>query len=95
MTAKSDFTSEEWESVLEGPPAAALTIALAQRGGTFRESYSIAKTYTEARSEHGASQLLDDLVAEKPRLEQPHVKSADEVKRHALDHAALGLDACG
>jgi hypothetical protein len=28
MTAKSDFTSEEWESVLEGPPAVALMIAL-------------------------------------------------------------------
>lgn len=91
MTAKSEFTSEEWESVLEGPPAAALMIALAQRGGTFRESYSIAKAYTEARSEHGASQLLDDMVAEKPRLERPHVTSADELKRHALEKLGRSL----
>jgi hypothetical protein len=91
MTAKSEFTSEEWESVLEGPPAAALMIALAQRGGTFRESYSIAKAYTEARSEHGASQLLDDMVAEKPRLERPHVTSADELKRRALEKLGRSL----
>ena len=86
MTAKSDFTSEEWEAVLEGPPAVGLMVAAAQRGGSFRESYSMAKAYTEARMEHGASRLLDDIVGEKPRLERPHVKSVDELKQQALDH---------
>lgn len=85
MTAKSDFTPEEWETVLKGPPAAGLMIAAAQRGGSFRESYSIAKAYTDARKEHGASQLLDDIVGEKPKLDRPHVHSVDELKQHSLD----------
>ena len=60
-------------------------IAAAQRGGTFRESYSIAKAYTDARKEHGASQLLDDIVGEKPKMERPHVHSVDELKQNSLD----------
>ena len=81
MTAKADFSAEEWETVLKGPPAAALMIASSQRGGTFRESYSIAKGYADARKQHGASQLLDDIVSEKPRMERPHVKSVEELKQ--------------
>ena len=84
MTAKADFSAEEWETVLKGPPAAALMIASSQRGGTFRESYSIAKGYADARKQHGASQLLDDIVSEKPRMERPHVKSAEELKQDEL-----------
>ena len=72
--------------MLEGPPAVGLMVAAAQRGGSFRESYSMAKAYTEARMEHGASRLLDDIVGEKPRLDRPHVKSVDELKQQALDH---------
>ena len=84
MTAKADFSADEWETVLKGPPAAALMIASSQRGGTFRESYSIAKSYAEARKQHGASQLLDDIVGEKPRMERPHVKSVEELKQDEL-----------
>lgn len=84
MTAKADFTADEWETVLKGPPAAALMIASSQRGGTFRESYSIAKGYAEAHKQHGASQLLDDIVGEKPRMERPHVKSVEELKQDEL-----------
>jgi len=85
MTAKSDFTPEEWETVLEGPTAAGLMIAASQRGGTFRESYSIAKAYTDARRDHGASQLLDDIVGSKPKVERPHVHSVDELKQQSLE----------
>lgn len=85
MTAKSDFTPEQWETVLKGPPAAGLMIAAAQRGGSFRESYSIARAYADARKQRGASQLLDDIAAEKPRMERPHVKTPDELKQHALE----------
>ena len=91
MTAKSDFTPEEWETVLEGPTAAGLMIAASQRGGTFRESYSIAKAYTDARREHGASQLLDDIVGEKPKVERPHVHSVDELKQQSLEQLRQGL----
>jgi hypothetical protein len=93
MTAKSDFTPEQWQTVLEGPPAAGLMIAAAQRGGTFRESFSIARAYTDARKRHGASQLLDDLVAEKPKIERPHAHSAQELQQQALGQLRESLAA--
>jgi hypothetical protein len=92
MTAKADFTAEEWETVLKGPPAAGLMIAASQRGGSFRESYSIAKAYVEARKQHGASELLDDIVSEKPHVERPHVQSVDELKRDALDELGASVN---
>src|SRR6185436_13243419 len=69
MTGQADFTAEEWKEVLDGPPSAALVVALAQRGGSFRESFSIAKSYTEARQAHGDSQLLDEIVSVKPHID--------------------------
>src|SRR6185503_14777524 len=58
MTGKADFTEEEWKDVLQGPPTAGMMVAMAQRGGTFRETISMAKAYGEARKEHGQSELL-------------------------------------
>ena len=55
MAKKADFSPEEWDLVLSGPPSAGILVATAQRGGTFRESFSIAKTYAEARKHHGNS----------------------------------------
>jgi hypothetical protein len=70
MTGKADFTEEEWELVREGPPTAGIVAASASRGGSFRESWAIAKAYTEARKARGASELLDDLVADKPKTKR-------------------------
>jgi hypothetical protein len=82
MTGKSDFTSEEWELVREGPPTAALMAMTAERGGSFRESWALAKAYTEARKAHGESELLDALVGEKPDLKR--YKSAEELEAQGL-----------
>ena len=92
MTGKSDFTPEEWQLLLEGPPSAGLLVVMAQRGGTFRETFAIAKTYTEARQQHGASELLDAIVAEKPS-DHTRYHSADELKDHVLPRLtdAVGL----
>ena len=84
MTGKADFTVEEWELVAEGPPAAGMAVATAQRGGTFRESFALAKAYTEARGEHGESQLLDELVSERPRLKHERAHSPGELKEQTL-----------
>jgi len=74
MTGKADFSAEEWELVREGPPAAGMVALTAEKGGTFRESWAMAKEYTEARKEHGESELLDALVAEKPDTKRYHSK---------------------
>ena len=43
MTGKADFTQEQWDLILEGPPSAGIIVLTAQRGGTFRESIAMAK----------------------------------------------------
>jgi hypothetical protein len=82
MTAKVDFTEEEWNTVREGPAAAGLIVLTAHKGGSFRESWALAKTYTEARQQHGQSQLLDDLVSERPDVERHH--SVEEQEQQGL-----------
>ena len=82
MTDKADFTAEEWELVREGPPTAGLVALTAEGGGTFRESWAMAKAYTEARKAHGESELLDALVAEKPDLKR--YKTPEELETQGL-----------
>ena len=86
MTGKADFTQQEWELVLEGPPSAGMIVVTAQRGGTIRETLAIAKTYVEARQQHGESELLDEIVAAKPELEHTRYHSVAELKQHGLQH---------
>jgi hypothetical protein len=70
MTGKAAFTSEEWDVIREGPPTAGMVALTAEKGGTFRETWALAKAYTEARRERGDSELLDSLVAEKPDVKR-------------------------
>jgi hypothetical protein len=44
----------------------------------------MAGAYTEARREHGDSELLDEIVAAKPKLEHNRFHSPDELKEHGL-----------
>jgi hypothetical protein len=86
MTGKTDFTPEEWQLVLHGPPTAGLIVVTAQRGGTFRETYAIAKGYVEAREQHGASELLDEIVSARPQMDHTRYHSPEELKEHGLQH---------
>ena len=86
MTGRADFTQEEWELVLEGPPSAGLIVVTAQRGGSFRESIAMAKAYVEARRQHGESELLDEIVAAKPERDHTRYHSVEELKQHGLQH---------
>src|SRR5271155_641944 len=86
MTSKSDFTTEEWKLVLEAPPSAGMIVVTAQRGGSFRETIAMAKSYVEARQQHGKSELLDDIVAAKPERDHTHYHSPEELKTNGLQH---------
>ena len=86
MTGKADFTPQEWETVLEGPPSAGMIVVTAQRGGTFRETIAMAKAYAEARQHHGASELIDEIVAAKPEIDHTRFHSVEELKEHGLQH---------
>ncbi|MBV9339131.1 MAG: hypothetical protein JO262_18955 [Solirubrobacterales bacterium] len=86
MTGKSDFTEEEWKTVLEGPPSAGGIVAAADRGGTFKESFAMAKAYVEARKQHGQSELLDEIESAKPEIDHTRFHSYDELKAAGLQH---------
>ena len=70
MTGKADFSEQEWETVIEGPTSAGLIVSTAERGGTFRESFSMAKAWTEARGAAGASSLVDEIAQSKPKVDR-------------------------
>jgi hypothetical protein len=93
MTGKVDFTADEWETVLHGPPTAGLIVITAQRGGVFRETLAVTQAYIEARKQHGHSELLDEIVSAKPALDHSHYHSAAELKDAGLKQlrAAVGL----
>ncbi|MBS1887887.1 MAG: hypothetical protein JSU06_11935 [Actinobacteria bacterium] len=84
MTTHADFTKEEWEKVLEGPTSAGMIVTTAEHGGTFREVFAMAKAYTEARKEHGSSELLDEIVAHKPETDRTRAHSPEEMREHGL-----------
>jgi len=84
MTGSADFTAEEWDVVREGPTSAGMIVSTAQRGGTFREVFAMAKAYTEARKEHGDSALLDELVSSKPEMDHTKSHTPEELKEHGL-----------
>jgi hypothetical protein len=85
MTTKEAFSPSEWQLVLEGPPAAGLLVIAASHGGTFRETIAMSKAYAEARAQHGESELLDEIVAEKPRVERGgRVHTPEELRDQSL-----------
>jgi hypothetical protein len=86
MTTKAAFSPEEWTVVLEAPPTAGMIVITASHGGTFRETIAMSKAYAEARSEHGDSELLDEIVAAKPKVDHTRYHSPEELRDSGLGH---------
>ena len=85
MTTKAAFSPSEWELVLEGPPTAGLLVITASHGGMLRETIAMSKAYAEARAQHGESELLDEIVAERPRMERGgKVHNPEELRDQGL-----------
>jgi hypothetical protein len=85
VTTKASFSPSEWQLVLEGPPTAGLLVITSSHGGMFRETIAMSKAYAEARAQHGESELLDEIVAEKPRMERGKVHNPEELRDQGLD----------
>ena len=85
MTTKAAFSPDEWQLVLEGPPAAGVLVITSSHGGTFRETIAMSKAYAEARAQHGESELLDEIVAERPRTVPGKARSPEELREQELD----------
>lgn len=85
MTGKSDFSEEEWQEIVEGPPTAGMILLTADSGGTFRETFALARAYTDARRQHAESELLDELVAAKPEFDRHRYKTTGELRDRGLE----------
>ena len=88
MTAKAAFSPEEWKAVLEGPPSAGMIVVTAARGGMLRETIAMSKAYAEARAQHGASELLDEIVSAKPEFDRHRYHSTRELHDAGLERLA-------
>jgi len=86
MTTKAAFSPEEWNAVLEAPPTAGMIVITASHGGTFRETFAMSKAYAEARAQHGESELLDEVVAAKPKTDHTRYHSPEELRESGLGH---------
>jgi hypothetical protein len=86
MTTKAAFTPEEWTNVLAGPVTAGMIVVTAARGGMIRETVAMSKAYVEARQLHGQSELLDEIVAAKPKADHTRYRSFDELRDNGLQH---------
>src|SRR5262245_14536248 len=93
MTDKTAFTDEEWKVIAEGPPTAGMILVTADRGGSFRETWALSKALAEARQHHGASDLLDAIVSEKPGFDRGGAHTGEELKSVGLERLqqAAGL----
>jgi hypothetical protein len=79
MTTKSEFNAEEWERVARAPALAGVMVALADRGGTFRESLALGKAYAAAKRDGSGSELLQELVASPPSLDRESAGQPDQI----------------
>ncbi|HKD33466.1 MAG TPA: hypothetical protein VKB73_08355 [Gaiellaceae bacterium] len=92
MSDHEGFTDEEWETVREGPAVAGLMVVTADAGGTLRETFALARAYADARKEHGASALIDELASKGPPRGR-RFKSEEELREDGPDllREAAGL----
>jgi len=84
MAAKSDFNAEEWSLLRQGPAIAGVLVATADRGGSVRESLSIAQFYGEARrlwGEEGPVGLVETIIADGPEGVRPDLVAAEGFDR--------------
>ena len=91
MTSKSAFTEEEWDLLREAPTAAGMLVVTADRGGMIRETFAMAKAYSEAREQHGESELLDELVAAGPKRGR-RFHSAEELHDQSMQRLRGAAD---
>jgi len=92
MATKDDFSPEEWEAISDGPVYAGMMTITASKGGTFRETFSMSKAWAEARQRQGEGELLDAVVAEKPKLDNKP-GSAIELHNAGLQMLQRAVDA--
>ena len=84
VSEADDAVQETWIRLSRS--AAGLIVITASHGGTFRETIAMSKAYAEARAQHGESELLDEVVAAKPKVDHTRYHSPEELRDSGLKH---------
>jgi hypothetical protein len=84
MTAKADFTPDEWRILQEAPASAGVMVMAAERSDTLSETRSITDAYSVVRELHGKSALLDEIASSKPPIPHARFHSYEGLRDHAL-----------
>ena len=66
-----------------------MIVIRAEGGGTFRETIALAHAYTDARKQHGQSELLDEIVSSKPQFDRHRYRT--DADPHSDSGAVDGL----
>jgi hypothetical protein len=65
MAQKTDFTADEWKSILASPMLAGMAVTLAEpSGGMLQEGIASGQALLDVKRDPGASELAEALVAE-------------------------------
>jgi hypothetical protein len=86
VTARTDFTREEWQVLRDGPPSGALLVAAAQPGGTVRESLALAEAYALERGDRRHGPLLDEIVSWTPEVGRMRFRSVEELRERCTQN---------
>ena len=100
MSKKTDYTAEEWQTIVKAAPMAGLAVTLASPNGPFgvmKEMFAvgmaIADTLQKGSSNELVSSLIDDLKARATKPERPTGMDSPEKARAACMQALQELDA--
>jgi hypothetical protein len=91
MTTRAKFNADDWATVTQAPMLAAAAVVAADRGGTIRESMSLARAYAEAR-QGSRTELVEAIVATPPAIEPGALPSGGDVTAHAIDRLRAALE---
>jgi hypothetical protein len=92
MTTKADFNGEEWELISQAPAIAGMIVITASRGGMFRETLAMTKTYVAAQKDHASGNLVGDLVASKPQIDPKEFEGKDDLRARGVGKISQAAD---
>jgi hypothetical protein len=84
MSCRADYTAGEWRAIRHAPTYAGQIISTAEHGRAFWETLSLARAFDDARAEAPSSELLDDIVADRPHVGRLRVRSSEDARDHAV-----------
>jgi hypothetical protein len=84
VSCRADYTAGEWRAIRHAPTYAGQIISTTEHGRAFWETLSLARAFENARAEAPSSELLDDIVADRPHVGRLRVRSSDDARDHAV-----------